>query len=40
MSDLVRALRIAGITIFVVFAVFMLWVVLIGPALLLLTHPR
>ena len=40
MQDLGRALRIAGIAIGVLFAVSMLWIVLLGPSALLLLHTR
>jgi hypothetical protein len=40
MQDLARALRIAGITVGVMFAGWLLWIVLIGPAILLLLRPR
>ena len=40
MRDVTAALRIAGIMIAVIFAISLLWVVLIGPATLLLLHPR
>jgi tetrahydromethanopterin S-methyltransferase subunit F len=39
-QDLARALRIAGIAVGVMFAGWLLWIVLIGPAVLLLLRPR
>jgi hypothetical protein len=39
-QDLARALRIAGITVGVIFAGCLLWIVLIGPAVLLILRPR
>jgi hypothetical protein len=35
-----RALRIAGISIAVMFAVWLLWIVVLGPAALILLRPR
>jgi len=40
MRDMAAAVRIAVIVIGVVFAISVLWVVLIGPATLQLLHPR
>jgi hypothetical protein len=40
MRDMAPALRIAGIVIGVVAVISVLWVVLIGPATLLLLNPR
>jgi tetrahydromethanopterin S-methyltransferase subunit F len=40
MQDLARAIRIAGIAVGLMFAGWLLWIVLIGPAVLLLMHPR
>jgi hypothetical protein len=39
-QDLARALRVAGIAVGLVFVGWLLWIVLIGPAVLLLMHPR
>jgi hypothetical protein len=39
-QDLAKGLRIAGITVGVMVAGWLLWVVLIGPAVLLLLRPR
>jgi hypothetical protein len=38
--EFARYLRLAGIVIGIAFAVWLLWIVLIGPAVLLLMHPR
>jgi hypothetical protein len=40
MQDLARAIRVAGITVGVMFAGWLLWILLIGPGVLLLLHPR
>jgi tetrahydromethanopterin S-methyltransferase subunit F len=40
MQDLARAIRIAGIAVGLMFAGWLLWIVLIGPAVLVLMHPR
>jgi hypothetical protein len=39
-QDQRRALRVAGITIAVIIAGCLFWIVLIGPAVLLLLQPR
>jgi tetrahydromethanopterin S-methyltransferase subunit F len=39
-QDLSRALRIAGIAAGLLFAMWLLWIVLLGPGVLLLLHPR
>jgi hypothetical protein len=39
-QDFARALRIAGITIAVMAAAWLLWIALIGPAALFLLRPR
>jgi hypothetical protein len=38
--DVAAALRIAGIVIGVTFAAWMLWVTVLGPAILILVRPR
>ena len=40
MRDVAMALRLAGIVVGVMFVAGFLWIVLLGPALLLLLHPR
>ena len=40
MQDLARALRIAGFAVGVMFAGWLLWIVLIGPAILFVLRPR
>jgi hypothetical protein len=39
-QDLSRALRVAGITIALIVAAWLLWIVLLGPAVLILLRPR
>jgi hypothetical protein len=39
-QDVAKAIRVAGITVGLMFAGWLLWIVLIGPAILLLMHPR
>ena len=40
MQDFARALRTAGIVIFLLGAAWLLWVALLGPAVLILLRPR
>jgi len=40
MQDVAKALRIAGIAVGVMFAGWLLWIVLLGPSILLLLRPR
>ncbi|HKV87837.1 MAG TPA: hypothetical protein VJT78_07560 [Candidatus Dormibacteraeota bacterium] len=40
MHDLARTLRLAGILVGIIFAVSLVWVVLLGPAALMLLSPR